>query len=913
MEGDPLRIFGLLASDDLSPESEGPSLGRIVTPAPPKAGDLVAERFRIQDSLGRGAFGAVVRARDEVLKRDVAIKFLYRRGSEVRERFVREAQATASLQHPNVLAIYEVGLDDELPYIVYELIEGARTLAEAFAENDLTRRLDLFEQALAGVGAAHAQGIVHRDLKPENVLVRPDGQVRVADFGLSRTDESELTASGAFLGTPAYMAPEQITRATATPASDVWSLGLILYEAIYEECWSDNFVTVQHLLAAIRQASFAPPPGGPPPLVDLLFQSVLLSEPERRLPTANAFLAAVQDARLAQVPTPPRRAGLTVLTLSLGLVAGAVGHALISPGTVDLAEQGSPTSPSVKPSASVAAPLASQPTPGPSQAPTVRASYGSPAYFARRRRLATAPQAELEAAAEAGDSAAMRILAARLGSGWQVAQDTAQARIWWERAAESGCPDSLADLTLSYGGSPGSAPTDERLGRLWHGRAIKAGSTLALLRVAVMGSGLQKEPGLSAVEQIRDAASRGDDQAAARLAQFFFAQGALERCRDWVQIAVALDSPEGMSLRARLERHAPKPDFELMIRYLELGMAVGHPPAFCTYALCLMNGRGVEKDLSAAKEALATAARLGYPPGDLAYFQAYLATEERVPAGEQLDLELFITRCVKEGSPYAKGELGVLLLRFTRRNKAGNLSARAAAAQLLREGAASINARVHLSFGFGVQRGEFASSNQLKETAQAFKRAALLSSRRGCLVWGVSLLKGEGVEQDIATGLTWLRRAAAAGSSIAWRNLGIFHTDKTYHPDLYDLKKSLFAFRKGAELGDAIAAQHAGRLLALGKQYVEARRLYAQASAGGEVEGTISYASCLLKGIGGPANESEAVRLLEELPAKALNVRICRTLADCYREGRPGVPADPRRAAEWTARAAKFAAPPPGD
>ncbi|MBL4847508.1 MAG: protein kinase [Planctomycetes bacterium] len=911
MEGDPLRIFGLLASDDLSPDSEAPSLGRVVTPPPPQPGDLVAERFRIQGSLGRGAFGAVVRARDEVLERDVAIKFLYRRGAEVRERFVREAQATASLQHRNVLAIYEVGLDDELPYIVYELIEDARTLAEAFAQLDLARRLDLFEQTLAGVGAAHAQGIVHRDLKPENVLVRPDGQVRVADFGLSRTDESELTATGAFLGTPAYMAPEQVTSAGVSPASDVWSLGLILYEAIYEEPWSTDFVTVQHLLASICHASFHPPPGGPPALVELLFQSVLLRDPEQRLPTANAFLAAVQDARLTKVPTPPRRAGLTVLSLSLGLVAGAVGHALISPGTVDLAEQGSPTSPSVKPSASVAAPLASQPTPSPSQAPTVRASYGSPAYFARRRRLATASQAELKTAAEAGDSAAMRILAGRFSRGWQVTKDTAQARIWWERAAESGCRDSPANLAVSYL-HPGFKPAEKKLAMRWHQRAIAAGSTAALLRATVLGKAVHREPDLRAVKEVREAALRGDDQAAARLAHYFFNQGALERCRDWLGVAIALGSPQGMTLRATLERQAAKPDFELIIRYLKPGLATGHAQAFCDYALCLMNGRGVEKDLPAAKEALATAARLGFPPGDLAYFQTYLATKEPLATRGEVDVEPFVRRCRKSGSPYAKGELGLRLLGFTRRNKAGNLPIRAAAANLLRAAAASVNARVHLTLGAGIQSGEFASSNRPQETAGAFKRAALLSSRRGCLVWGVSLLKGEGVEQDVAEGLTWLRRAAAADSPIAWRNLGLVHMDKAKYPDLHDPEKGLFAFRKGAELGDALAARQAGYQLSLRNQHVAARRLFAQASAGGDAVGTINYATSLFNGMGGPTDLTGAVRLLEQLPEKALTADVCETLANCYRDGR-GVPADPRKAAEWEARAAKLSGSPSGD
>jgi serine/threonine protein kinase/formylglycine-generating enzyme required for sulfatase activity len=204
---------------------------------PPEAGTSLAGRYDLLEVLGRGGMGIVYRARDREAERDVALKLLLEseQGAGL-ERFWREGQVTASLEHPGIVRIHSAGRAHGRPYLAYELVEGGRTLAEVFAERGLLERVALVRDAAEALGHAHTQGVVHRDVKPENVLVDSEGRVRVADFGLALVGGLErLTRTGALLGTPSYMAPEQIApdKAHAVgPATDVWALGAMLYEAL---------------------------------------------------------------------------------------------------------------------------------------------------------------------------------------------------------------------------------------------------------------------------------------------------------------------------------------------------------------------------------------------------------------------------------------------------------------------------------------------------------------------------------------------------------------------------------------------------------------------------------------------------------------------------------------------------------
>jgi eukaryotic-like serine/threonine-protein kinase len=173
-------------------------------------------------------------ARDEDLGRAVAVKILPEHmaaDDSFRSRFVREARLAARLAHPNIVRVYDVGEADDRPFIVMEYVPGA-SLAES-PRLPVANVVDLGVQACAGLQHAHDAGLVHRDVKPANLLVRSDGVLKVADFGIARAAESTRhTLAGTLLGTAAYLAPEQIAGADATPAADVYSLGAVLYELL---------------------------------------------------------------------------------------------------------------------------------------------------------------------------------------------------------------------------------------------------------------------------------------------------------------------------------------------------------------------------------------------------------------------------------------------------------------------------------------------------------------------------------------------------------------------------------------------------------------------------------------------------------------------------------------------------------
>ena len=203
--------------------------------------------YKIVSALGAGGMGEVYRARDPQLKREVAIKVLpasFSSDAERLRRFEQEAHAAAALNHPNILAVHDIGQQDGSPYIVSELLDGA-TLRERFRSGPLPVRkaVDYGQQIASGLAAAHDKAIVHRDLKPENIFVTNDGRVKILDFGLAKltrsegSDDQALTQTvqsdpGTVLGTVGYMSPEQVRGKPADARSDLFSLGAILYEML---------------------------------------------------------------------------------------------------------------------------------------------------------------------------------------------------------------------------------------------------------------------------------------------------------------------------------------------------------------------------------------------------------------------------------------------------------------------------------------------------------------------------------------------------------------------------------------------------------------------------------------------------------------------------------------------------------
>src|SRR3989442_10611416 len=194
-------------------------------------------KFELHQLIGEGAMGVVWKAYDTILRRYVALKLLgstFIKTPEMRERFLREARAAGALQHPNIITVYDLGEAEKQLFIAMELVEGT-DLSDLIAARDplaLERKLDIVIEVLQGLGYAHERGVIHRDVKPSNVRVASDGRVKIMDFGIARLQSADSTGSGAILGTPTYMPPEQITNGAITPVTDVFAVGCLLYELL---------------------------------------------------------------------------------------------------------------------------------------------------------------------------------------------------------------------------------------------------------------------------------------------------------------------------------------------------------------------------------------------------------------------------------------------------------------------------------------------------------------------------------------------------------------------------------------------------------------------------------------------------------------------------------------------------------
>ncbi len=201
----------------------------------------VISHYEITDKLGEGGMGVVYKAVDSKLERTVALKFLARHmlsNEEAKKRFVREAKAAAALDHPNICTVHEIDEADGETFIAMAFLEG-RTLADAIADGPLKLRdvIDITTQTAKGLREAHGKGIFHRDIKPSNIVLIEktvkDRLVKIMDFGLAHlTDRSKLTEDNTTLGTPAYMSPEQAQGIPVDQRTDIWSLGVVLYEMI---------------------------------------------------------------------------------------------------------------------------------------------------------------------------------------------------------------------------------------------------------------------------------------------------------------------------------------------------------------------------------------------------------------------------------------------------------------------------------------------------------------------------------------------------------------------------------------------------------------------------------------------------------------------------------------------------------
>jgi len=320
------------SGDDAASTEAGDPGGSPPQSAALRPGERVGDRFRIAAPIGRGAQGAVFRARDDVAGRDVALKLLLADLSErARARFRREGEVMAGLSHPGIVRVYSAGEHAGVPYLAFELVEDARSLADAWDELDRPARLGALRDVAEALGHAHARGLVHRDVKPANVLLDPSGRARVTDFGLAWAERLErLTRTGAFVGTPIAMAPEQLfaERATISPATDVWALGVVLYRAL-TDAYPFPGPDLVHLAAQVGRGPERPRAldRTVSPALEAACLRCLARDPRDRYPDGRALARALDAALARPRPDPRRRAarlavGLAALTTIAAVVVG---------------------------------------------------------------------------------------------------------------------------------------------------------------------------------------------------------------------------------------------------------------------------------------------------------------------------------------------------------------------------------------------------------------------------------------------------------------------------------------------------------------------------------------------------------------------------------------------------------------
>ena len=264
-------------------------------------GSVVDNRYRVLRRLGSGGMADVWLAEDAHLQRQVALKVLHSRylqDKQFVDRFQREAEHAAGLQHPNIVAVFDRGEDGAVNYIAMQFVQGP-TLKELIDRGLAPdQAVALVRQVLEGARFAHRNGIVHRDLKPQNVIVDGEGKAIVTDFGIARAGVSEITQTGSVMGTPHYLSPEQAQGFDVTPVSDLYSIGVILYEALTGRVPFEGDSAVAVAMKQVSQVPQRPSSINPQisPALDGVVMRALEKDPGQRFQSADAFIAALDAA-----------------------------------------------------------------------------------------------------------------------------------------------------------------------------------------------------------------------------------------------------------------------------------------------------------------------------------------------------------------------------------------------------------------------------------------------------------------------------------------------------------------------------------------------------------------------------------------------------------------------------------------
>ena len=673
-------------------------------------------KYEVISVLGRGAMGIVYRARDPLMDREVAIKTMlpeHTLDEESRERFFREARAAGKLRHWNIVTVYELGFDGKSAYIAMELLDGSdlRETLETDPDLALARRFDIVIEILEGIDFAHQHGVIHRDLKPANIHIGLDGHVRIMDFGIARLVSSEITRTGTVLGTVSYMSPEQVSGRRVDGRSDIFSIGVMLYELVTgaKPFPGDTITSIIYRIAS-QEPEPLPETGLPQGLSEVVL-GALAKDPERRYQTGRAMADALRAVRVgvteAPAPAPrsgevaptlpvtrrapgsspasepevapttrgavPRHAsvseaksGVSAMALILVAVAGMFVLAVAGAGTL-LVLAFWPTEPTVDPSR----PPATRAMPVPTKGSTDPARMYEEALDHINGRDMPVDVDEgnrlLAEAAALGHPSSMRLLGWQYQNGNGVPKSLERAVEWYGKAAELGELDAMNDLGVMYQQGWGIGQ-DYGLCLRWYRAAADRGHVLGMRNLAQMleaGTGTAADAEKAAY-WYRRAGDQGDAPSQRALG-WMYQQGSgvsqsNEEALAWYRKAADqghADAENDVGVLLQNGWGAPK-DEEEAVRWYTRAASQDHALAMRNLGNAYRDGQGVSKDLATAAVWYQKAAELGDLPAARALAYAYQGGD-----GVRKDLGAAVTwyrKAADGGYAEAMNDMGVMYL-----------------------------------------------------------------------------------------------------------------------------------------------------------------------------------------------------------------------------------------------------------
>jgi predicted Ser/Thr protein kinase len=438
----------------------------------------IGARYEILRELGSGGMGRVFQVRDRETGEALALKVLRAEVAaqpSMAERFKNELRLARRITHKNVCRIYDFNRVGSVAYISMEYVDGEtlRALLDRGGALPPARVVTLARQVCAGLAEAHAQGVIHRDLKPENIMITGTGAAKLMDFGIARSLQANTTSTQTLIGTPSYMAPEQVQGRAIDARSDIYALGLILYECLTGR---RAFAGATPVEVALKQLQERPPAphrlrSDVPRALEAAVMRCLEKDPAKRYASVDQLVKALAVKDGASISPAPRRRwprAVAAVVLVLGGVIWKHRH--------EQAPQASASPPPgvVAPQAPLPRRTEVPPTEAPSDASPMVQQADAPSIPNGDRESARTAFQKLREAAEAGDADAQLRLAQALFKGPDAIRNESQARIWLTRAAEQGNADAAFALGMMYEHGRGGE-RDIRSAISWYERAAAAG------------------------------------------------------------------------------------------------------------------------------------------------------------------------------------------------------------------------------------------------------------------------------------------------------------------------------------------------------------------------------------------------------------------------------------------------------